>query len=255
MHFDIISNGMGAPSMYMLILAAEGKIPVTLSITADTGSELDRVINTGERITAPEYHRQIIEPYANSHSIEAVFIRAQDKDGNELPAIIDLLRQGNTAGTPFFGSNNGRNPQYCTGKWKVRAVRQELRRRGATTARVALGLTLSETERMKVSDVKWCENWWPLIDLNLYRVTIQEEMDNRSIPYLLSSECDHCQHKNWARWQRTSQDTIDELAEIEELFPGLYFTDKRIPLKEAIEKMDPHTSGMFGCDSGGYCFT
>ena len=121
MHIDIISNGMGGPSMYMLVLAAEGKIPATLSIAADTGSELDRVLNTGERLTTEDYHREIIEPYAHDHGIEAVFVRAQDKDGNELPAIIDLLRQGNTAGTPFFGDNGGGNPQYCTGKWKLRA--------------------------------------------------------------------------------------------------------------------------------------
>ena len=123
------------------------------------------------------------------------------------------------------------------------------------SARVALGLTISETERIRPSDVQWCENWWPLIDLGLYRASIWGELDKRGIPYLLSSECDHCQHQNWPRWKRTSQRTIDELAEIENLFPGLYFTDKRIPLKEALEQMDNHTDQMFGCDSGGYCWT
>jgi hypothetical protein len=247
---------MGGPSLYMTVLAAEGQLPTRLSISADTGSELDRAWNTGERTTAKEYFDRVIEPYARENGIEAVFVRALDKDGEPLVPIIDLLEQGITAGVPLYGSNGGQLAQRCTGKWKIRAVRQELRRRNATSARVALGLTMSEIHRMKPSDVKWCENWWPLIDMRVYRAMVQEELERRDIPYLLSSECDNCPHKNAARWARTSPEMIDRLAEIEAGLDGLYFTPFRIPLKEAIKKMyNADQIEMFGCDSGGYCWT
>lgn len=257
MHIESISNGLGSQSMTMLVLAAEGRIPAQLSITADTGSELDCLWSTGERTTAKEYFDRIVEPYAKDHGIEAVFVRSLDKDGNELPAIIDLLRQGNSAGVPLFGSRGGRNMQYCTGKYKIRAIRQELRRRGATSAHVAIGLTISETERMKLSDVQWCENYWPLIDLRMYRGQCQDVLKERGIPYLVSTQCDMCPHKDKSRWERTAQWVIDDLAEIEAGLPGLYFTDQRIPLKEAIAKWDNgqmSLSFLDSCDSG-YCFT
>lgn len=144
--------------------------------------------------------------------------------------------------------------QYCTGKYKIRAIRQELRRKGAFTARVAIGLTLAETERMKLSDVKWCENYWPLIDLKMYRNQCQDELTKRGIPFLVSTQCDMCPHKDRARWERTSPEMIDKIAVIEAKLPGLYFTDQRIPLKKAIKNMPSQASLFDSCDSG-YCFT
>jgi len=254
MHIEAISNGMGSQSMMMLVLAAEGKIPAKLSITADTGSENDCIWSTGERTSAKEYFDRVIEPYSSENGINAVFVRVQDKNGKELPAIIDLMRQGKSAGVPMFGSMGGRNLQSCTGKYKIRAVRQELRRRGAITARTAIGLTIAETERMKISDVKWNFHYWPLVDLKLYRATIQENLVERGIPYLLSTECDMCPHKDKARWERTSSIIIEELSKIEKNLPGLYFTDQRIPLKEAVKNFPSQPSFFDGCDSG-YCFT
>lgn len=255
MHFDIISNGMGAQSMLMVVYAVEGLIPATLSITADTGSESDCLWNTGERTTAKEYFDRVIEPYAHG-VVEAIFIRSLDKGGDELPPLISLLEQGSPAGIPFYGSDGGQMPQRCTGKYKIRAVRQELRRRGATSARVALGLTMDEIHRMKPSDVRWCQNWWPLIDMRMYRAMVQSELQRRGIPYLVSTQCDMCPHKNAWRWGNTSQEMIDRIARIERGFDGLYFTPFRIPLSEALERMkDDRQMDMFGCDSGGYCFT
>ena len=254
-HIEAISNGMGSQSMMMCVLAAEGKIPATLSISADTGSELDCLWSTGERTTAKEYFDQVIEPYCRENGLEAVFVRAQDKWGNELPPLIEKIKNElHPCGVPLFGSRGGRIQQNCTGKYKIRAIRQELRRRGATTARCAIGLTLSETERMKISDVKWCQNYWPLIDLKLHRGAIQEKLGSRGIPYLVSTQCDMCPHKDRVRWERTSPEMIDQIAKIEAGLPGLYFTDQRIPLKQAIANMPSQPSFFDSCDSG-YCFT
>jgi len=252
MHIEVVSNGMGSQSMMLLVLAAEGKIPARLSITGDTGSELDRVWNTGERTTAYEYFDRIIEPFASDNGIEAVMVKAQKKSGDPEPPIIDLLKIQQVS-IPMYGSRGGRLPQYCTYKWKIRAVRQELRRRGAKSARCALGLTKTEVHRMKPSDVKWCQNWWPLITVcPLDREQCQTELEKRGIPYLLSTECDMCPHKDQARWKRTSDEKLLELAEIELGLPGLFFHSTRVPLLDALRTKQ---LSFFddSCDSG-YCF-
>lgn len=43
-HIEALANGMGGPSMYLLWLACQKRIPATVSITADTG--------VGERLSA-----------------------------------------------------------------------------------------------------------------------------------------------------------------------------------------------------------
>jgi hypothetical protein len=255
MHIEAISNGMGSQSMRMLVLAAEGQINATLSITADTGSENDCLWSTGERTTAREYFDRVIEPYARKHGIEAVFVRARGKDGVDLPPLIEkMAADNNPCGVPMFGSRGGRIMQQCTGKYKIRAIRQELRRRGATTARTAIGLTVAETERMKISDVKWHCHFWPLVDLKMYRNQCQDNLTSRGIPFLISTECDMCPHKDKFRWERTSPQIIELIANLESSLDGLYFTEKRIPLKQAIASMPLQSSFFDSCDSG-YCFT
>jgi hypothetical protein len=51
MHLESISNGLGAPSILLVAMAIRGEIPATVSITADTGWENDRLWNTGRRST------------------------------------------------------------------------------------------------------------------------------------------------------------------------------------------------------------
>jgi hypothetical protein len=243
--------------MYMMVLAGQKKIPATISITADTGWENDCLLTDGRRVTAQEFFDSVIVPVGIEFGIETAFVRAQDGDGNPLPGLGDKMRRGIIPGVPTFGSNGGRLRQGCTGKYKVRAVRQELRRRGATTARCALGLTMSETHRMKQEkDVLWHKVWWPLIEAHLYRVTIEERLDKMGMPYMVTSQCDGCPHQDYARWSRLTQATILDNIEIESGLNGTQFlTDRRKPLAQAIEEMKAQRpeNSIFDLCEGGYC--
>src|SRR5262249_3510656 len=84
---------------------------------------------------------------------------------------------------------------------------------------------------------KWATHFYPLAELKMGREQIRTDLERMGITYLLSSECDHCPHKDLERWERTSPDVIDNIAKIENLFyPYFFFTDERIPLKEAIDR-------------------
>lgn len=294
MQVNWISNGLGGQSMYMLYLAAQRIIPATLAITADTGSENDRVTNTGERITAPAFFQRYVRPYAEAFGIEAVMVRAQDKMGQSLPALIDRVKSASgreskdfssltsNLGVPLFTNDrtSGRLKQSCTDKWKLRAIRQEARRRGVTHLESAIGFHAGEAHRIKAEwqctqggwnyyrgytkrksklvPVKWMTQYYPLIDLRLNREQVREALEKEGIPYLVTTECDMCPHQDYQRWQMHTPAVLREIAEIEAGFDGkLFFTDRRVPLLNALEQMRAEKNNQhsldFGCDSGGYC--
>lgn len=278
--------------MYLLYLAAQGIIPATLSITADTGSENDRVCSTGERMTAPEFFERYVRPYADNHGIEAVMVRSLDKSGQPLPPLVDILREarpGDSISVPLFTNDRtaGRLLQSCTDKWKIRAIHQEARRRGIKLLYSAIGFHAGEAHRLKgnfteesagfnyyqplikrkkkLTPVKWLRHYYPLIDLKLNREQIRQELDRIGLPYLVTTECDMCPHQDYARWKMHTPEVINEIAEIERQWDGkLFFTDHRIPLKEALQEMAEldeirQLQGSlfdlpdFGCESGAYC--
>ena len=268
-HINVISCGQGGPSLWLIEMAANGLFDCDLVAVADTGDENDMLWSTGKRTTAKEFFEQVTKPLANKHGFDAAFVRANDKSGNPLPPlhIKQLQYNGGNNGTngvqsdlPLFGTDGGRLNQSCTSKWKIAAIRQEMRRRGAASATVALGLLMDEVHRIKPSNVKWAKNIWPMITIQkLYRVEVEGLLKSANIPYLIRSECDKCPHKNFFRWNQTSEGAIQEAADFEaKVGKGQFFlTPYRIPLIDAIAEMrQGQTIRMFddNCDSG-YCFT
>lgn len=249
---------MGAPSMAMLVLHKQGKIKADYCVTADTGSENDMLLSNGDRATADEYYNEVIKPYCKKIGVKSSFPRAKDKNGNPLDSIWDNLQSGSTSGVPLFGSGGGRLMQTCTGKYKIRAVRQFLRTEKVRKAVIYLGLTKDEAHRMKPSDVKWAQNEWPLINEYKGRIDCIKMVENEGLVYPIHTQCDNCPHKDYKRWTTTSDWVIEKLSEIETKLPGQFFTPIRKPIKQAIADMKEldKQGTLFGdfCESG-YCFT
>jgi len=257
-----ISNGLGGQSMYLCYLASEGKIPANVSITADTGSELDCLWNTGERTTSREYFDEVVKPLCDKWGIDARFVRANTGDKTPMQSVIDYHgeRAGNGMLMPLYGSRGGRLKQNCTERWKLAAIKQEARRMGATHLSSAIGNYHAEAARRvkgqfisKIGDynhyqtayqvkktgkwrvVKWMTHYYPLVDMRMDRNQVRTELERLNIPYLISSECDCCPHKDPARWLRMSDDSIERVANLESRFEGEYFfTDRIKPLREVI---------------------
>lgn len=295
MHLETLCNGLGAPSLYLLLMALRREIPSTVSITADTGWEEDRLWNTGRRSTSRQYFDEVIVPLCTGSHVTPRFVRSVDKFKNDLKPLRErvveqALKGGRASDIPLYGSRGGRLRQSCTDKMKIRAIHQEERRMGAKTARNAQGIhfyeadrrikgrflrldgpwseyqtTLSLTRKLPDGrrekyerDIKWQKHYYPLVDLKMSRAQVYAAIEKEGIPYIVSSECDLCPHKDYARWMRSSPEVIEDGTYIEGLFKGAYFfTDKRIPLKEAIAQMtaeraaDPKRFALgdtdFGC--------
>lgn len=278
---EAISNGLGSQSMYLLLLASRGEIPATASITADTGAENDCLWNTGERTTAREYWERVAGEFCCDHNITPCFVRSVDKYKRELPDLMDHLQsviaegKMKSAKIPLFGSEGGRLMQSCTDKWKIRAIRQQARRMGATKLITAQGIHAGEIGRRargriigkhgeftlyqdtlvrkkESVDVKWCQHYYPLADRGLGRNKAIEALEMEGIPYLVSSQCDFCPHNDLARWDRHSHATLLQIAAVEDSMGGqFFFTDERVPLLDALEikrnKPKPKLDASFGC--------
>lgn len=276
-HINYVANGMGSQSMYLLYLASQQRIKATVSITADTGWETDCDLMTGEKTTAADFFKKYIQPFGKKHGIPAFFVRTVDRNKKPIPSLQDYLEAKKTVGgIPAFGSNGGRNRQTCTDKWKIRAMRQQLRRLGARTARSAQGILYEERpRRVKGSyvgnldgfdtyrmELQRHSHYYPLVDMQMTRKDVRAEMDRLGLPYLISSECNGCPHADKWRWLRRSPETIEKTSVLESSWNGEYFlTDKRRPLKDVIaefKQTDIDQGNLFQDDTGfdctgGYC--
>lgn len=252
--------------MYLLYLASQKKIPVTVSITADTGWENDCDMMDGTKTTADEFYHKHVKPFGEKWGIGTSFVRTTIKDGSDLPSIPTYLHNKIAMGkdkampVPMFGSDGGRLKQTCTDKWKISAMKQECRRLGATTARSAQGIHFGERARRvkgkyignedgwsvyqtekynkktnTYTTIKWLSHYYPLVDLQMNRDDVRREMDRLGLPYLISSECCGCPHADPWRWLRRTDETIESVAQIEDMYKGqMFFTAERRPLREVI---------------------
>lgn len=287
--------------MRLLQLACLKIIPATVSITADTGSELDRVCSNGKRMTNRQFFDDYVKPLAESHGIEALFVRARIKDGTEKMPVSEVIKASSLMGeqgkdfdtmikglsVPVFTNDRtkGRLRQACTDKWKIRAMHQEAKRRGIKLLRSAIGFHAGESHRIKarfigddgqwsifkpqvvrndgkLHDVKWLEHYYPCVDMKQNRADIRIELLKAGIPHLVTTECDFCPHQDYSRWMMHTPEVIEEACRIEAGWQGkLFFTSKRIPLKQALQEMKEEQTrkelqlGLpdFGCESGAYC--
>jgi len=186
MHLDAWANGLGAQSLVGLILMCRREIPGTVSLTADTGWEFDRLWSNGRRASARVYFDEVVKPYASRHEIDARFVRSVDKNGVELPDLGDytakVAASGNFKGLniPMFGSRKGRVTQRCTDKMKIRACRQEARKMGAKTMTIGQGIHIGEASRRVSGFYLYNEGKW-----SIYQTTIDayrnEDQDGKTV--------------------------------------------------------------------------
>lgn len=155
LHIEYTANGCGAQSMLCAIKAGQGKLPGRVWITADTGEENNRKLNSGELISTAQYFKEVVQPLAKLYGCEAYFVRTLDGQGQPLPRLLEWHRGMMNADRmqgfkmPMYGDQGGRLRQSCTYWWKIMAINQQLRRLGATSARGAQGIHAGEPHRVK----------------------------------------------------------------------------------------------------------
>ena len=262
----ILSLGAGVQSSTLAMLIEQGKVPmVDAAIFADVGAEPDNVIEWLQWLKTKV-----------SYPIYVVQWRNLKED---LINVTKGLEQ--RVPIPFFSlSDNGKigmNRRQCTADYKIKPVTQKIRsllglkkgerRKDGTVVELLMGISLDEVQRMKVNQLNYIKNQYPLIDMRWNR---QKCIDWFKENYKVTpprSACTFCPFHNNKEWLRVKQNKKewDEVVKLEKSLTNneqlkkigyddkIYFTNKGIPIDEVDFEEKTDQLDLFNIECEGYC--
>ncbi len=193
-YLNVISLGAGKQSTYMLIQALEGNFTEKpdYAVFSDLGCEPQKVY---------EYVQWLRFYVKDKYDFEITTVSA----GNLMQDMLDFV-QGKTkrcGNIPLRLSTGGIIKRHCTYDYKIAPIRKFLQEiRKGRKVRLWIGISLDEIERMKTSNVKYIENYYPLIEKRI-------SIDNIKYWYLktgfkepMKSACLICPFHSDSYWQR-----------------------------------------------------
>lgn len=170
-----LSLGAGIQSTAVLLLAVDGIIPPFDAIVfADTGDEPAAVYEHVERL------REV----AQFDTVTA-------------GRLADTVHDSFMPVPMFLAGGMGR--RQCTYQFKLRPIRQHLRSFGRDVD-LSVCISTDEIMRAKDSNVKWCRNVFPLIDLDWSRADCEDYLADRWPWPVPRSACVYCPFKSNREW-------------------------------------------------------
>jgi hypothetical protein len=258
----VISLGAGVQSSTMALMAASGAItPMPqAAIFADTQDEpasVYRWLDWLEGQVPFPVHRVT----AGALRAAATNVRTSRKSGNTYIAISLPVYTKN-------GLERGQGRRQCTRTFKVDVIRRRLRELRAGRRVVQwIGISWDEAIRMKPSRDKWCENRWPLVDMELSRDGCLRWMEDAGYPKPPRSACVYCPFHNDAEWARLRSEEPAEFEKAVAFERSLqaayaastaldsvpYLHASRAPLDAVTFRPRAHQTSLFGNNFGNEC--
>jgi len=241
------SYGGGTQSAAIAVLILEGKLPMPdIICMADTAREVQETWDYLERVVRPAGIDVKIIPH--SYAYWDLYKGAAG----------DLL-------IPAFTRQSGKVGKmhpFCSNEWKQRPVRRWLREQGVTECDLWLGISTDEVERMKVSDVQWQRNVYPLIEIiPTSRRQCVSLVERHGWPTPPKSRCFMCPNMSPSHWRTLRDKAPEDFAkavelerELQTLDADIYLHKLGIPLTDAVAQSDLQSDMFDGCDSG-FCWT
>ncbi len=191
----ILSLGAGVQSSTLLLMACEGELQVDAAIFADTGWEPWWVYQ----------HLRDLELLAEAAGIPVYRVSA----GN-LRA--DALANKTASWMPVYSvdPSTGQRQQLkrqCTRNYKIRPIRRKVRELcGGRHVEQLIGISLDEYERMRVSDVAYITNVYPLIERRITRTDCVRWLTEHEYSVPRKSSCIACPLRHAAEWREIRDD-------------------------------------------------
>jgi hypothetical protein len=212
---QVFSNGGGTQSTAVVALIVQGKLPhPDYVVTADTGRE---------KTATWEYMEAVHRPALAALGIPLVIVPHSYSRH-------DMTKSGHTL-MPMYTTQNGAKPSklpaFCSNEWKQRPVRRWLREQGVTACDQWMGISIDESDRMKVSDKKWIANTYPLIDQGMSRDGCYALVREMGWPDPPKSSCYMCPHMGDAQWR-----------DLRKHYPADY--QMAVQVKQEIRQTDAH---------------
>jgi hypothetical protein len=187
----IISLGAGVQSTTMALMAARGEMtPMPdCAIFADTQDEPMAVYDHLHWLMSPNVLPFPVHIVTNGKLSER------------------LLQGDDEARIPFHFGAGGLPKRQCTRNYKIRPIRRKVREllgegyAAPASVEMWIGISLDEASRMKMSDVRYIVNRWPLIERRMTRRDCLSWLKSQGYPRPPRSACVYCPYKNDREWR------------------------------------------------------
>lgn len=252
----VLNLGWGVQSWTLAAMVALGELEtVDLAIHSDT---------TWERSATYEFAEQWT-PWLANHGVKVVTVRDE------------AAARGTKVHVPAFTAGEGVHGQIrrqCTNDWKIQPIRryisEELDRRGLKKSpgivEQWLGISLDEWHRAKDPDVRYIQNRYPLLEMEMSRQDCVRWLINHGLPVPPKSSCVFCPYHGRKAWQEMKREggadweiALEYDAQIRNIRPPnpLFIHPACKPLADAVDIPEDHgmvqSSLLEECDSG-HCF-
>lgn len=225
----IISLGAGVQSSTMALMAAAGEItPMPdCAIFADTQGEPQSVYDwlawLEKQLPFP-VHRVT----AGSLEEESLHMRTSaDGEGAYVRNVVPAFTQAHNGTVVML-------LRKCTHDFKIAPIKRKLREimRAAGDTRVCswIGISQDESHRTRFADVRYIENRWPLLELQMHRVDCLRWMESHDYPKPGKSSCSFCPYHDDEQWRDLKLNAPEDFrraVEFEKKWQAAVALDKR----------------------------
>ena len=201
----VLSLGAGVQSTTLALMVEKGEIPmVDCGIFADVGAEPKAVYE----------HLDWLEKQL-SYPIYRVQWRNLKDD------IISASKGEYKAFTaPFYTKNTdtskkGMLRRQCTGDYKIKPITKKIREllgyskgqrvKPDTKVELVMGISYDEMQRMKINQLKYIDNQYPLVEKAIRRKRCIEWMEENNFPKPPRSACTFCPYHSNEEWRKIKQ--------------------------------------------------
>ena len=239
---DVISLGAGKQSTFMLINALEGRFgkKPDYAIFSDTGCE-------------PEYVYDYVKWLKHYLKRRFYFDITIVSSGDLMKDTLDFIngKRKRVGNMPFrLSGNGGIIMRQCTNDYKIVPLRKKLQEiRQGQKVRLWIGISLDEMERMKASNVKYIENYYPLVQEQITIDHIRYWFVKQKIREPGKSACLTCPFNSdryWSVFKKQFPEEFEKACLFDDKirqYPGLqrecFLSKHLMPLREINFDMQP----------------
>jgi len=225
--------GGGVQSAAIAALIVSSQLPKpTLAFMTDTG---------WEQTSTMQYVHDVIQPRLASVGVELAIIKTVDYTTN---ALFDSSGHVVLPAYRYFDGKAVKFNTHCNGTWKLQPARRWMREQGVQRCENWIGISHDERHRRRRSNVKWCQNAYPLVERGLTREDCLHLLGSAGWPKPEHSSCIICPLKRTDQWLLMKKHfpmdwkrAIEAEKAIQKSYPDVYLHRSMRPLSElAIDK-------------------
>lgn len=211
----VLSLGGGVQSSTLALMCAAGEIAAPeIAIFADTQDEPAEVYSWLDWLES-QLPFPIRRVSRGKLSTTALQVRSSAAGNKYLKPML-----------PVYIDNAGKRgmaQRHCTKDFKVDPILGAIRHiREGRDVRQYLGISFDELERMKVAQIPWLRNEYPLVERRMTRHHCLEWMRSHGFPQPPRSACIYCPFHSNEEWSRLSPAAFDQAVEFEKRYQKAY---------------------------------